>query len=99
MFEYEFGSIVISKAGHDKGKYFIILKEDPEYVYLSDGKYRPVERPKRKKKKHVQCVRFTDGSLADKKAKNEAIINEDVKRAIKLFKNKQLKTKQEDKLE
>lgn len=90
MFNYEFGNMVISKAGHDKGQYFIILEADPEYVYLSDGKYRTVEKPKKKKKKHVQCIHYTDENLINKKAKNEQIINEDVKWAIKLFKNKQV---------
>jgi len=44
-----------SLAGHDKDKYYIILKEDGEYVTLADGKLRTVERPKRKKKKHIQA--------------------------------------------
>ncbi len=90
MFEYEFGTMVISKAGHDKGQYFIILESDSEYVYLSDGKFRTVEKPKKKKKKHVQCIHYYDESLKNKKAENERIMNEDVKRAIKLFKNKQI---------
>lgn len=90
MFEYEFGSMVISKAGHDKGQNFIILEADSEYVYLSDGKFRTVEKPKKKKKKHVQCIHYKDENIRNKKAMNERIINEDVKRAIKLFKNKKI---------
>ena len=87
MLEYEFGSIVISKAGHDKGEYFVILKLESEYVYLMDGIGRTLEKPKKKNIKHVQYICFTDENLVKKNANHELIINEEVKRAIKLFKN------------
>ena len=31
------GKFATSKAGHDKTKLYIIIKEDAEYVYLVDG--------------------------------------------------------------
>lgn len=84
--EYEIGNIVISKAGHDKGDVFVILKADAEYVYLMDGKYRTLKKPKKKKIKHVQGVHYIDLNLSNKSANRETIIDEDVKRAIKLYK-------------
>jgi ribosomal protein L14E/L6E/L27E len=84
--EYEFGNIVISKAGHDKGEIFVILKADAEYVYLMDGRYRTFLKPKKKKIKHVQGVHYIDLNLSEKSANRETIIDEDVKRAIKLYK-------------
>ncbi len=84
--EYEFGTIVFSKAGHDKGEIFVILKSDSEYVYLMDGKYRTLEKPKKKKIKHVQGVHYIDLNLSEKNANRETIIDEDVKRVIKLYK-------------
>ena len=47
------GMFAISKAGHDKGKLYIIIKEDEEYVYLADGRLKPTDSPKKKKKKHI----------------------------------------------
>ncbi len=82
MIEYEVGEIVISKAGHDKGEHFVIVKSDSEYVYLVDGVFRTVDRPKKKNKKHVQLVHFKDSNLIKKYVNNEKI-----KRAIKLFKD------------
>ncbi len=90
MLLYEFGSIAVSKAGHDKGEIFVILKSDSEYVYLMDGKVRTFEKPKKKNIKHVQYIHYTDKNLADRYAKQEKIINEDVKRAIKLYKNSKM---------
>lgn len=86
MLEYEFGSIVISKAGHDKGKYFVILKSDSEYAYLMDGIDRTLEKPKKKNIKHVQAIHYKDEKLVNKKENDELIINEEIKRAIKVFK-------------
>jgi len=88
MFLYEFGSIVVSKAGHDKGEVFVILDSDSEYVYLMDGKKRTFERPKKKNIKHVQCVHYTDKILLEKHQGQKKINNEDVKMAIKLYKTK-----------
>lgn len=87
MIEYNVGEIVISKAGHDKGKYFVIVKSDSEYVYLVDGVVRTVDRPKKKKIKHVQIVHFQDDDLTKKYANNVKVTNEEIKRAIKLFKD------------
>ncbi|MDU6263643.1 MAG: KOW domain-containing RNA-binding protein [Anaerocolumna aminovalerica] len=87
MIEYEVGEIVISKAGHDKGEHFVIVKSDSEYVYLVDGVFRTVDRPKKKNKKHVQLVHFKDSNVIKKYVNNEKITNEEIKRAIKLFKD------------
>ncbi|MCC8028910.1 MAG: KOW domain-containing RNA-binding protein [Lachnospiraceae bacterium] len=46
-----------SKAGHDKGQYYVILREDGDSVYLADGISRTVENPKRKNQKHIQVIR------------------------------------------
>jgi ribosomal protein L14E/L6E/L27E len=83
---YEFGSIAVSKAGHDTGEVFVILKSEAEYVYLMDGKNRTLEKPKKKNLKHIQCIHYTDENLSRRYANQEKIINEDVKRAIKLYK-------------
>lgn len=48
------GKVVHSKSGRDKGKYFIIIGIiDDEYVYISDGDLRKIDRPKKKKIKHL----------------------------------------------
>jgi ribosomal protein L14E/L6E/L27E len=88
MCSYEFGSIVNSLAGHDKDEFFVIIKSESEYVYLVDGIFRTLEKPKKKKKKHVSCVHYTDVNLVNKNTNHEKVINEDIKRAIKLFKQK-----------
>ncbi len=53
---FEIGTLVCSKAGHDKGQLFVVVKEDKNNLYLSDGKNKTVEYPKKKNKKHVQII-------------------------------------------
>ena len=48
------GMLAAAKAGHDKDTLYIIIEETDEYVWLTDGKYRPVAKPKKKNKKHIQ---------------------------------------------
>lgn len=56
MSKFEKGMLAKSLAGHDEGNLYIIVETDQKYVYLSDGKIRTLDRPKRKRKKHVQLI-------------------------------------------
>lgn len=47
------GNIVKALRGRDKGQFQVVLASEPPYVLLSDGKRRPLERPKRKKAFHT----------------------------------------------
>ena len=49
----ELGSVVISKAGRDKGRFLVIVRVDSEKVYVCDGKERPIGRPKPKNPIHL----------------------------------------------
>ena len=48
------GQIVYSKRGRDKGRIMVAIAVDDEYAYLVDGVLRPLEKPKKKKAKHIQ---------------------------------------------
>ena len=52
--EIQKGSLVYSKAGRDKGKFLLVVKTDGEYAYTADGELRTVQKPKKKKFKHLQ---------------------------------------------
>ena len=52
------GLLASSKAGHDKNKIYVIIKEDAEYVWLSDGKIKTMDNPKKKRKKHIQPIKY-----------------------------------------
>ena len=50
------GELATSKAGHDKDRLYLVVKEDKENVYLCDGRLRGVTNPKKKKKKLIQII-------------------------------------------
>ena len=79
------GNLVISKAGHDKDTRYIIIKEDDEYVYLADGRIKTIEKPKKKRKKHIQPIyKYDISELQNKLLHNERVSNEEIKRIIKI---------------
>lgn len=86
MTEYGTGCLTRSLAGHDKGTYYIIVREDAHYVYLADGRLKPVSKPKRKKKMHVQMSHRRDEEIAAKLASGETVRDE----AIRYFIQKSL---------
>lgn len=56
MERYKAGMLARSKAGHDAGRIYVIIDTDDAYVYLADGRIRTLDKPKKKKKKHVQLI-------------------------------------------
>ena len=85
----EAGALVKSEAGHDKGSYFFILREEGEYIYLVDGKYRRLDCPKKKKKKHVEPLLWEKHSPGDKIRENKKVTDEEIKHFIRCFKREE----------
>lgn len=77
------GMFAASKAGHDKGTIYIIIRETDEYVYVSDGKLKPADNPKKKNKKHIQIIKKKfDEVLKEKLLNGKQIYNEEIRKAI-----------------
>lgn len=47
------GMVVVSRAGHDSGRFMIVTAVDESFVYVADGKERKLEKPKRKNPLHL----------------------------------------------
>ena len=47
------GSIVYSAAGHDKNRFYAVVKIEQGYIWIADGKERKLSKPKRKNPKHL----------------------------------------------
>ena len=76
------GCLARSLAGHDKGRLYVILGEDGEYVILTDGRIRTVDRPKRKNKKHVQLQYPQDRTLEHELEGSGALSDEGIVKAL-----------------
>lgn len=54
--EISSGDVVLSTAGKDEGKIFLVVKTEDRYAYLVDGKTRKADNPKRKSVKHLKVI-------------------------------------------
>lgn len=88
--EIDLGQLVRSNAGRDKDRLFLLIGIlDPVYVLISDGVYRKVERPKKKKRKHLQFIGLVDKEIGEMLEKGKKPSNEKVAQAINVL-NEQL---------
>ena len=53
------GSVVKSTAGHDRGRFGVVIAFRDGWPLLADGKERKLEQPKRKNPKHLIVTRET----------------------------------------
>ena len=68
------GQVVRNTSGRDTGRLFFIVKVvDDEYVLISDGKKRKLEKPKLKKDKHLQKYDIINNAVKDMIESNESI--------------------------
>ncbi|MEG0019003.1 MAG: KOW domain-containing RNA-binding protein [Oscillospiraceae bacterium] len=72
----EIGSVVKSLKGRDSQKYFCVVGIDGEYVLLADGDLRKLEKPKRKRLKHIE--------ITTQKLQTEALqVNKHLNKAVR----------------
>ena len=74
--------VVISTAGRDQGQLFYCIGTDDQYVSLADGKGRTLDKPKRKKRKHVQKVLRAETRVADKIRNGDKVLNSELRRDL-----------------
>lgn len=83
--EVDKSSLVVSKAGRDQGQLFYVIDADEQFVYLADGKSRRLEKPKRKKRKHVEQVPRTESRIAEKIRNGEKVLNSELRKELASF--------------
>ncbi len=86
--EFTAGQIVFSKSGHDKGDAFIVVALEEGYLYIADGKRRTLEKPKKKKIKHIQKTNYVDLDIKEKLENNSYLLDADIVKALKKYINK-----------
>ena len=74
--------VVVSRAGRDEGKWFYVIGEDHDCLMLANGKDRPLDRPKRKKRKHVQKVLRSETRVAEKLRQGDKVLNGELRRDL-----------------
>ena len=74
--------VVTSTAGRDQGKLFYVINVDTDYLMLVNGKDRTLDKPKRKKRRHVQKVLRPETRVADKIRNGDKVLNSELRRDL-----------------
>ena len=80
--EINISDVVISTAGRDRGQWFYVIKEEPVFLYLVNGKDRTLDKPKRKKRKHIQKVLRSETRVAEKIRLGDKVLNSELRRDL-----------------
>ena len=77
------GDLVYSLAGRDKDRILIVLEVlDENYVLLVDGSHRSIQKPKKKRIKHLKKTNMRAELVKRKLSQKEKVTNTDIRRIL-----------------
>ena len=80
----ETGVVAVSRAGHDKGKAFVIVgRAEPEHVLLADGESRTVAKPKKKKLRHLHVEPKVASEVREKLLAGTPVSDAEIRKALR----------------
>jgi ribosomal protein L14E/L6E/L27E len=79
------GSIVYSKMGRDKGRYFVVFSIDGGYVKIVDGDIRKISNPKKKKIIHIKNSGAALETIANKIEQKKQLHDKEIISALKIY--------------
>ena len=82
MLTINIGDIVMSTKGRDTNQYYIVQSYDAEYVYLVDGRGKTMNKPKKKKFKHIRPTGQKSISLQEKFETNAKVLDSEIRKTI-----------------
>ena len=74
--------VLVSRAARDQGEWFYVIDADETYLFLANGKDRPLDKPKRKKRKHVEKVLRSETRDAAKLRCGDKVLNGELRRDL-----------------
>ena len=80
--EIAISDVVVSAAGRDRGQWVYVIAQDQTYRYLANGKERSMDKPKRKKRRHVQKVLRSETRVAGKILAGDKVLNGELRRDL-----------------
>ncbi len=86
----ETGRIVRSKAGRDEGRYFVVIALDgEEFALVADGGLRGLEKPKRKRLKHLFVTEETISGLQSRLEAGETVENHEIRKWLSAYRQRE----------
>ncbi|MHB1314929.1 MAG: hypothetical protein ACYCX2_05500 [Christensenellales bacterium] len=78
------GRVVRSKAGRDKGRFFVVseLCNDSQHVMIINGRLRKFANPKKKKIKHLASQPAVATELAQRLCSGQTVLDSEIRRFL-----------------
>lgn len=76
------GQIVYSKCGRDKGKLYLVYDFDDSYAYLVDGHLRKLDKPKKKKLKHIMITNNVNEDMRESFENKSYLLDATVRKVL-----------------
>ena len=77
--------LATSKAGHDNRQIYLVIREDEEYCYLVNGTTKTIDKPKKKKKIHLQLIKNIPSDVLEEVKDFETLDDVSIKRILKVY--------------
>ena len=84
--DYMISDVVRSLAGRDAEELFYVIGTEGEFLLLADGKHRTLDKPKRKKRRHVQKVLRSETRVAAKLVSGDKVLNSELRKDLAYLK-------------
>ena len=76
------GRAVCSIAGRDRGKRLVVLSVDGGYACVADGDLRKVEKPKKKKMRHLKATAEYFSNIAEIVTEGKLPSNAEIRKCL-----------------
>lgn len=73
-----------SLCGHDKDEIYVVYKEENGFVYLVNGRTKTIEKPKKKKHKHIQIIKTLPREVCEV-MEISSLTDEGIKKMIQIY--------------
>ncbi len=81
--DFDIGRIVKSKAGRDKGRVFVVFEKiNGDHVAIVDGSLRKVDKPKKKRIKHLAKTNIISNEIRTAILNNEKTSNAFIRKEL-----------------
>ncbi|MDP4133133.1 MAG: KOW domain-containing RNA-binding protein [Bacillota bacterium] len=81
------GDLVLSRAGRDKNRYYIVVNMEKDYCYICDGDMRKSDRPKKKKNLHLVQTGLSSDFIKNRLNEGQRVTNNELRQEISKIKD------------
>ena len=82
MLKLNIGDVVMSTKGRDTNQLYIVKNIQNDYAYLVDGRGKTMNKPKKKKFKHIRPTGQKVVSLQEKLVNNIKVLDSEIRKTI-----------------